>query len=286
MGMASNNNKEFNKKTGRRGGTKYEEYIKNEIRKETFSDNCDVDRIMFLLDELKKIHPPKDVDIDESFRKFCEKNNIFVTSDNRHMKRKKIVLVAAAITIVIASGVIAIGDKFNVFDMWFASYENKVDYFQNTNEDFNASDELNEVSKAVTVNTIEEAQRLIPFTLLVPYNLPEGYSIDDIQVDNISEDFVEVCINYSNDEKSIISIYATYTGSEDGATNSQQYEGDYGTSEMIKIMGQDCLITSDTYNSNCTFKFDKTVYAITASKNISMSEFKNMLESIDFWKGV
>ena len=283
--MATESNHSNNSEYKGNGGITYAEMLDSELRKEAFCDNPDMERVTYLAMELSRIDPPKDEGAYRSYQEFCNLHGITIKNSKKHVSNKKVILIAAVITIVLSS-VVAVGNKFNLFNMKYDSSKNRVTYSQKEDdEDSRHPDELNGISGSVTVQSIEAAQRILPFNILVPHYLPEEWFIDRIQIDNISEEFVEVYINYNDIYDNLrMSIYVSYT-EKNTAENSQQYEDDYKMIDIVNIMGQEALIISDNYNLNCSFTFDKAVYVITAPQNINIEEFRRILESVDFMRG-
>ena len=72
---------------------KYAEYLRHLIRVETFSERLYVDKVIFLLDELKKVDHPKDEATYMSFEEFCRIHNVKVYTS----KRQKLISAIKAI---------------------------------------------------------------------------------------------------------------------------------------------------------------------------------------------
>ncbi len=261
----------------------YEDYIKTEILRETFfkEGNADMERTSFLVRELNKINPPKDIDTEQSLQDFYRKYDIPLNMAQHKVRNKRVISLAAAIIVIATSSLVVVGHKFNLFDMYVNRDKNKISYSQD-NTDFDKPESLSEASEIITVNTLEEALLYIPFSPIVPDYLPDNRSIETIQINNISDKLIDIRIDYCDiSENTDLSIYINYDGLNSDSIVSHSYESDYEIKKNIRILGQDCIITDDKYNHNCSFTFDKAVYNITASKNISLSEFEKILASMN-----
>lgn len=278
-----NINNNSDETTQRREMTGYEDYIKSEILRETFlkEGNTDMERTAFLVRELNRINPPKDIDTDQSLQDFYRKYDISLNKVQHKVRNKKVISLAAAIIVIATSSLVVVGNKFNLFDMCVRRDKNKISYSQD-NTDLNKPESLSEASEIITVNTLEEALLYIPFSPIVPDYLPDNRSIEAIQINNISDKLIDMRIDYCDiSENTDLSISIYYDGLNTDSVVSHGYETDYEIKKSIRILGQDCIITDDKYNHNCSFTFDKAVYNITASKNISLSEFEKILASMN-----
>lgn len=269
------------------GGMTYVEALRSEIRKEFFSKNPDIDRIMYLSEELTKKDPPESDGANMSYEEFCEKYGITIVDQKQSINYKKIIVIAATIAVVMLCSVAVIGSKFNLFELWFDDAKNRVIYQK---EDGRGGDyfigEESMVADRITVYSEEEAQKNIPFSLLVPHDLLGEYEIDNINITSIPEAMTQVEMNYVDNERHLdMQIYVIYSLSDTNADKSQIYENDYSLQDSVEIMGQQAMIISDQYNSSCTFAFDKAVYTITASKYVPVDDFKKILGSVDFLRG-
>lgn len=259
----------------------YKKYLEKEIIKETYlKENFNSERISFLIDELNTIDPPMDIDVRESLNKFHQTHISKINEGNKkHIRSRALVSLVAVIVLLSLSSVAVIGYKFNMFDMFITSndMEKKVQYHNNDD----IPEELHEASEIINVQSVDAALAHIPFMPVLPSYLPNGYSIKNIQINKTSEDFIDLRIDYINQNSNVDLNYSVlYTNHEGYEEMSRQYENDYNLTEVVKILGHDCVIFSDNYNNNCSFVFDKAVYSITVSKNVSLSEFKKILESI------
>ena len=129
-GKNSNNHNNSDEKNLNMEGKNYEEYIEQEIIKETYlTEESDMDRIMFLVKEINKINPLKDIDESKSLDEFCKKYNVTVQSNYPKVRLKSIIaLVAAMLLILGLSSVVVVGNKFNLFNMDFNDSEKQVHY--------------------------------------------------------------------------------------------------------------------------------------------------------------
>lgn len=285
--MATESNHSNNSEYRESGGMTYAEMLDKELREEAFSDNPDMERIAYLSKELSKVDPPTDKGAYRTYEEFCKLHNITIVSGKKQKKHKKIFLIAAVISVLLLSSVVVIGNKFNLFELTFNDSDNKVNYSQQSETNNDKTNNTAQISEQITVHSVEEAQRIIPFALIVPKKLPDKYSVENITVTNHANAVVQVGITYTGeDADSDLSLYAEYTSSGEPAKGSQQYEDDYKFEDSINIMGQEAMIISDEYNNTvCTFAFDRTIYTFIASQNLSKTEFREILSSMDFAEG-
>ena len=76
--------KNYNKYINKRNFFAYSSYIKKEIIKEAYlSNNNQMERTISLMEELERIAPLKNINVEKSFNDFCEKHKILVRSYSR-----------------------------------------------------------------------------------------------------------------------------------------------------------------------------------------------------------
>lgn len=60
------------------GGMTYVEMLDNELREEAFSDNPNIERIIYLSKELSRIDPPTDEGAYRTYQEFCKLHGITI----------------------------------------------------------------------------------------------------------------------------------------------------------------------------------------------------------------
>lgn len=124
--------------------------------------------------------------------------------------------------------------------------------------------------------TFEQAKKEIPFALLIPEYLPQGYSLKEIRSKQFTPDFYIVEQEYIDDNGSSIRITQQSSVKDFASSTGTRLQV-----KQIEVMGADAiLITNETGFCSTSWYKNEFKYDITA--RISEKEFMKMLGSLRF----
>ncbi len=126
--------------------------------------------------------------------------------------------------------------------------------------------------------SIDEAREEVPFKLLVPEYLPDGYKIDSVKHVKSMGGYHRVEQNYVNDGKQIIQLWqnTVYEESRETLSVSSQLRTEDININNLKIK----LITDDKNFKNLIWFHNNIKFDMTAYYNIEDSEVKKIIKSL------
>ena len=271
------------------------EELKVKLRKETFltsDDDMDVEKLKNIMNEIEDLNPPKKFDVDTSLKTFrANMNKVeFDKKDEKQGKSKpinriKLMIPLIAIIIVMAVGIGTYAFKFNLFEVVYDFGNNiKRVVFNQDNENKNTKEIPKDLSSAKNEKhefyNYQDVFEAIGFSFPVPEYLPANVQISSIKTEKTGGNNYDFDILYILESEKFLTISINF--SETMTSYSVNYENDYSKNETINVLGQTVSIITDEYNKKCDFTYGAFVYYVsTSNENISLSEFKKVVESIN-----